>query len=167
MSTRNWIAFALIITSLLCLYPGLVKPIMSLKVSTDIPLLGNMVLQETTQSVMSTIRTLWEEDNKLVSMLILLFSVIVPVTKAVCQLMILFVKGLKSRKGLHGFIAIISKWSMADVFVVGVLLTFMTTQSNGNIEAWLQEGFYYFLAYCIISIIGVQFLKVENEYDYE
>jgi len=162
MSTRNIIALILIIVSLLCLYPGLTKPIMSLKVSTEIPLLGNMVLQETTQSVVSTIRTLWEQNNKLVSILILLFSIIVPVIKALSQLAILFVKGLKNKSGIHKFIAIISKWSMADVFVVGVLLTFLTTQSDENMQAWLHEGFYYFLAYCIISIIGVQFLKTEE-----
>jgi len=166
MSKRNIIALILIIVSLICLYPGLTKPIMSLKVSTEIPLLGNVVLQETTQSVVSTIRTLWEQNNKLVSILILLFSIVVPVTKALSQLAILFIKPLKNKLGIHKFVATISKWSMADVFVVGVLLTFMTTQSDENIKAWLHEGFYYFLAYCIISIIGVQFLKVEETESY-
>jgi len=162
MSTRNKIAFALIVISLLCLYPGLVKPIMSLKVSTDIPLLGEVVLQETTQSVISTIRTLFEADNTLVAVLILFFSVMVPVIKALSQLAILFLGKLKNKPGLHKFISIISKWSMADVFVVGVLLTYMTTQSEDSMQAWLHEGFYYFLAYCIISIIAVQILETDS-----
>ena len=167
MSTRNIIALILIIISLLCLYPGLVKPIMSFKASADIPLLGNVVLTETTQSVVSTIRTLWEQNNKLVAILILLFSIMVPLTKAVSQLAILFFKPLRNKPAIHKFIAAISKWSMADVFVVGVLLTFMTTQSDENMQAWLHEGFYYFLAYCIISIIGVQFLDVKDPSIYE
>ena len=51
---------------------------------------------------------------------------------------------------------------MADVFVVGVLLAFLATKSDDGIDAKLHEGFYYFLAYCIISILATQLLKIEE-----
>jgi len=66
------------------------------------------------------------------------------------------------RTQLHKFVAIISKWSMADVFVVGVLLATLATTSEDAIEAHLHEGFYYFAAYCIISILAAQIMKVED-----
>ena len=140
---------------------------MSLKVSAELPLLGEMVLQESTQSVISTIETLYEADNNLVAFLILFFSVMVPLIKATAQLAILFVSSLRNKPGIHNFVSIISKWSMADVFVVGVLLAFLATKSEETIQTWLHEGFYYFLSYCIISIIAVQILdpqpKAETE----
>jgi uncharacterized paraquat-inducible protein A len=109
---------------------------------------------------MKTIRTLWENDNNLVANLILLFSVLVPIFKALTLLVVLFFKQIKNRNLLHWFVSIISKWSMADVFVVGVFLAFLATRSDDNIHAQLHEGFYYFLAYCIISIIATQLINV-------
>lgn len=161
MNTRNIIALILIIISLGCLYPGLVKPVMSLKVSAEIPLLGEMVLQETTQSVVSTIESLYEANNNLVASLILLFSIIVPLIKAVILLAVLLIPKLPSKASLQQFVAIISKWSMADVFVVGVLLAFLATKSEDTIQAWIHEGFYFFLAYCIISILASQIIDVK------
>lgn len=162
MSIRNIIAFILIIISLLCLYPGLTTPIISLKIGANLPLVGELTVHETTQSILNTIQTLHENDNTLVAFLILLFSVIVPILKAVILLLVLFVKRMGLRTKLHKFVAIISKWSMADVFVVGVLLATLATSSEDAIEAKLHQGFYYFLGYCLISILASQVLEVEE-----
>lgn len=150
--TRNIVAFILIIASLICLYPGLTKAILSIKIGAQLPLVGTLTLHESTQSILNTIDTLYKNDNTLVAGLILLFSVLVPVLKAVCLLLILLLKKWNGKARLHKFVAIISKWSMADVFVVGVLLAFLATRSDDNIEAVLHSGFYWFLAYCLISI---------------
>ena len=163
MKTRNIIALVLIIISLICLYPGLVRPILSIKIGTTLPLVGELVIYETIQSILDTVRTLYENNNKLVAFLILFFSVIVPILKAIILLLVLFVKKIKQRSALHRFVAIISKWSMADVFVVGVFLAYLATKSEDSIEANLQEGFYYFLAYCLISILASQVMKVDKE----
>jgi uncharacterized paraquat-inducible protein A len=162
MNTRNIIALLLIIISLGCLYPGLVKPVMSIKISAEIPLLGEMVLQETTQSVVSTIESLYEAKNNLVASLILLFSIIVPIIKAAILLAVLLIPKLPIKSSLQKFVAIISKWSMADVFVVGVLLAFLATKSESTIQAGIHEGFYFFLAYCIISILASQIIDVKS-----
>ena len=162
MSTRNILAFILIIISLICLYPGLTEPILSIKIGANLPLVGELVVHETTQSILNTIQTLHENDNTLVAFLILLFSVMVPILKAVILLLVLFVKNMGKRVRLHKFVAIISKWSMADVFVVGVLLAALATSSEDSIEAKLHQGFYYFLAYCLISILASQVMKIEE-----
>lgn len=162
MSTRNIIALILILISLGCLYPGLFEPILSLVVGADIPILGRLELQNSTNSIISTIQTLYGEGNPLVAFLILFFSVMVPVLKAVLLLVVLFIPQTPRRAGIYNFVHVIGKWSMADVFVVGVLIAYLGTQSNTNIEASLHEGFYYFLAYCLISLVAVQIMKIDN-----
>ena len=162
MSTRNIIAFILILISLFCLYPGLTTPMLSLKIGANLPLVGELTVHETTQTILNTVQTLHENDNSVVASFIFLFSVIIPIIKAVILLLVLFVKQLRMRSTLHKFVAVISKWSMADVFVVGVLLATLATTSEDAIEAHLHEGFYYFAAYCIISILAAQVMKVEN-----
>ncbi|MFT4667339.1 MAG: paraquat-inducible protein A [Polaribacter sp.] len=163
MSIRNWIAFILILLSLLCLYPGLFQPIMSIDITPKLPLVGEVTLYESIQSIVKTVDTLYENDNKLVAFLILLFSIIVPIIKAVVLLLILFVRKLSSRKALYNFVHMIGKWSMADVFVVGVFLAFLATKSNDGFHAELHNGFYYFLAYCLISLVAIQIMEVKEE----
>ena len=163
MLARNIIALLLIIASLICLYPGLVKPILSINIGVDLPILGNVELHNTKQSIIGTIKTLHKNNNTLVAGLILLFSVVVPVIKAICLLLVLFVKKIPLRSQLHKFISLISKWSMADVFVVGIMLAFLATRSDDNIDAMLHEGFFYFLCYCILSILSVIFLDSRTE----
>ncbi len=58
----------------------------------------------------------------------------------------------------------ISKWSMADVFLIGVFIAFLAANSIDQskdvlqVQATLGTGFYYFLGYCLLSILSSQFL---------
>lgn len=164
MSTtlRNYIALGLIIVSLMCLFPGLLQPMFRIKIATTLPIVGKLELYDSIQSILEAIRTLYENDNTLVAFLILFFSVMVPIIKAVLLLTVLLFKGMNKKKSIHRFVAVISKWSMADVFVVGVFLAYLATNSDDSIDAELHKGFYYFLSYCIISILAVQIMKVEG-----
>lgn len=162
MHIRNIIAVILLIASLVCLVPGLMQPVLSLKIGAALPIVGTLTLHESTQSILKTVETLHENKNTLVAFLILFFSVIVPVFKAISLLAVLLVKKLRKQAGLHRFIALISKWSMADVFVVGIFIAFLSSQSNEAMQAKLGTGFYWFLAYCIISIIASQVMITEK-----
>jgi uncharacterized paraquat-inducible protein A len=162
LSPRNRLAFLLIIVSLVLLYFGLILPVFTLRVSITLPLVGETVLHNQTQSVLESVEFLWNNNNRLVGFLILFFSVMVPVTKAVLLLMVMFYQQISRRVPIYRFVALISKWSMADVFVVGVLIAFLSTRSNENIMTELNNGFYYFLSYCLISILAVQVMKVEE-----
>ncbi|MFK7810350.1 MAG: paraquat-inducible protein A [Saprospiraceae bacterium] len=162
MSLRNWVAFALIIASLVCLYPGLFQPIMTIEITPNLPLVGEVTLYESTQSIVKTVETLYTNNNKLVAFLILLFSIVVPIIKAVILLLVLFVKKMSSRKTLFKFVNAIGKWSMADVFVVGVFLAFLATKSNDGFHAEIHSGFYYFLSYCLISLMAIVVMDVEE-----
>lgn len=162
MTKRNILALVLIIVSLVCLYPGLTKPIILIHIGAKIPMIGEIELFDRTQSVIESIRSLFETDNNLVAWLILIFSVMVPILKAVILLFILGFKNFRYRNALYKFVGLIGKWSMADVFVVGVLLAFLATGENESIRAELFEGFYYFAAYCIISIMGILAMDIKT-----
>ena len=73
---------------------------------------------------------------------------------------VLLIKNMRNSGALYKFVGLIGKWSMADVFVVGVFLAFLATKNNEAINAELEIGFYYFTAYCIVSIIGIQVLDI-------
>ena len=68
------------------LYPGVTLPIYSVEITTRVeaaiiadPI--DVTVYEQTRSILSTIRELWRSADYLVSFLILVFSIIVPVTK--------------------------------------------------------------------------------------
>ncbi len=160
MSPRNICALILILSSLACLYPGLVYAMLTIKVGTVVPLLGKLDLYEATQSIIQTIDNLFLNDNNLVAWLILIFSIVVPVLKALMLLIVLIFKNNPWRKPMFDFVSIIGKWSMADVFVVSIFMAYLATQSNPAVSATLHQGFYYFTAYCILSILGTQLIEI-------
>ena len=146
MSIRNISAFVLLLASLGCLYPGLMFAMLTIKVGTVLPLLGNLELYEATQSIIQTIDNLFVNQNYLVAWLILLFSVVIPLVKVIMLLAVLLFKQGKWRTQLFKFVSVIGKWSMADVFVVSVFMAFLATKSNEAVSATLHSGFYYFLS---------------------
>lgn len=162
MLKRNIAALILTIVSLCLLYPGLTKPILQVVIAAELPIIGKTTFYEQTQSILETVDTLYNTNNKFVAILIFLFSVIVPFTKGVIILAVLLFRKFAYKAKLYRFVFIIGKWSMADVFVVGVFMAFLSTQSNSSIEANLLEGFNYFALYCILSLLGIQMTTLEK-----
>lgn len=56
---------------------------------------------------------------------------------------------VKLKQGLI-LLKIIGKWSMTDVFVGAILLSFF--KGADKLTHAVLQGFYFFLAYCLISI---------------
>ncbi|MCB9233048.1 MAG: paraquat-inducible protein A [Bacteroidia bacterium] len=155
LSIRNWISLALTVLSLAFLYPGLTTPVLTLDISLDLLFTRSTVMHET-QSVVSSIESLFENKNGFVAFLILLFSIVVPISKAMLMLCLFLIKALRPRAEiLHKVVYIIGKWSMADVFVIAILIAFMAIRANENVHATLHNGFYYFLSYCLISLAAI------------
>ena len=152
----------LILVSLACLVPGLSQPMMSLKISSSFPLVGEIELYNQTQSIWSSIVTLFDKDYQFVAFLIFLFSIAVPLFKQICFIIILCCDHLKIAQTLHNIVLVIGKWSMADVFVVGIFIAFLAGQAKPDVYANLQSGFYWFLAYCLTSILCGQLIKINK-----
>lgn len=157
----NTLALLLILTSFACLIPGLYRPALTLDISPVLPFLGKMAIYHQTRSILGTVRNLYDTGNILVSMLILLFSVIIPVAKGLALLWVLSFKNSPFRMRLFRFVEVIGKWSMADVFVMGILLAFLAAGAANGVTAKLHDGFWFFLGYCLLSVSSAQLLRKE------
>ena len=123
------------------------------------PLLGEISLHYTKQSILQTIQSLFKANNGIVGFLIFFFSLFIPFAKAILVFVSIFNKSPNLKSKIKSTLSIIGKWSMADVFVVALFIAFLSTSSEDYIDANIHSGFYYFLGYCILSIIGFQMMK--------
>jgi paraquat-inducible protein A len=159
--TANGIALVLILASFGCLVPGLSLPALTLDISPVLPFLGKMAIFHQTRSIIGTIRNLYDTGNLLVAGLILLFSVVVPFAKGLSLLYVLALPRAPFRMPLFRLVALIGKWSMADVFVMGIFLAFLAGRAAEGVSAVLHEGFWWFLGYCLLSVASAQFMRVK------
>jgi len=121
---------------------------------------GQMEVYRTTRSIWGTVEELANTGNLAVAVLIVFFSVVVPVFKLLLQTLALALPQPQWRAVLLNLNSGLSKWSMADVFVMGMLVAYMAGSASGQMgdmltmDARLEIGFYYFLAYCLFSIVA-------------
>lgn len=161
MTKRNLLAVGLSIVSLALLWPGLVEP--ALTIRATIEMFGTeRELTNETRSVIGAVQSLRASGNDFVAGLILLFSVLVPVAKAALLVPILAMRGTAASYRLWRIVQLISKWSMADVFAVGMLIALLVAKGTANLSAVAGTGFYCFAAYCLVSNAAFQLLTVEK-----
>jgi len=67
---------------------------------------------------------------------------------------------LEARFKLYLFVRAISKWAMVDVFVVGIWVAFLAGKAADHFDAQIEPGFYFFVAYCLISLVALQLLHL-------
>lgn len=158
---RNLAAAGLILLSFALLIPGLTRPLIT--ISASIQFLGNSqeIFRET-RSILKTIESLHDSGNDFVAGLVLLFSVVVPFAKGLSLLSLYVLRDWTTRSRIFRFIGAIGKWSMADVFLVGVYVAFLSAKATDNLDATLEVGFYYFAAYCLVSILSHQMMRLEG-----
>jgi hypothetical protein len=105
-----------------------------------------------------------------VGSLIFLFSVLFPITKLISSILYIINKKLKENKMIQFFIFKTGKWSMADVFVIAIMMTFIGFEGIVNDQlsqlktisesvdilttnnSSVLFGFYAFTAFVILSI---------------
>jgi len=116
------------------------------------------------RSIIGTVQYLYEVDSPLAATLILLFSVVVPFGKVILVLWTYFQTHLGRRRRGARILAAIKKWSMADVFAVALFIAYLSAKATQepagpdaapnlvSFNATFGPGFYWFAAYCLISI---------------
>ncbi len=115
-------------------------------------------------------------DTVFVGFLILLFSVLFPVTKLVCTTVYLFIKE-RSGKFVKFMAFNSGKWSMADVMVIAIFMAYVGFQSildnqlddiSAHTETVnvvttnrtnLQTGFLVFVGFCLFNLFLAEILK--------
>ena len=138
---------------------------MAVKLLDNLNVSGDVQACEKTRSILGTVKELFESKNYLVSFLVMLFSVIIPLSKGLLLLTSLWIPEVRIKKRLVGIANVISKWSMADVFVVAVIVAYLAANASGDMgeifsmTATLGSGFYFFLTYCVLSILSAQLMS--------
>ncbi|MBG9998640.1 paraquat-inducible protein A [Pseudoalteromonas sp. NSLLW24] len=126
---------------------------------------GEISAYNKTQSILGTVKELASNNNLFVAALVGLFSIVIPSLKLLLQLLYccLPLNGFKQKLGL--VICALSKWSMVDVFVIALIVTYLAGNAHGKsgellvMNAQFGEGFWYFSAYCIFAIIASNLIK--------
>jgi hypothetical protein len=119
---------------------------------------GQLQAYHSTRSIWDTAQELANTGNTLVAVLIVLFSVVIPCFKLGLQSIALLLAKPHWQYPLLRLNAILSKWSMTDVFVMALLVAYMAGSASGKMgdmltmNASLEVGFYWFLGYCLFSI---------------
>jgi hypothetical protein len=126
---------------------------------------GEVEVFQQTRSIVSSVQRLYEVRSPVPATLILLFSVIVPFVKAVLVGWAMFT-GPDSRRRTLAFVETIAKWSMADVFVVALFITYLAAMASQStplsgppivaFTANFGPGFYWFAGYCVFSLASQQ-----------
>ena len=184
----KWITFRLsmVMASLaatLFLALGLALPMIVLDArltKVDLTILGEAIhfdeqfMYYQSKSIIEVTKTLLEGhgiDLKLVGFLILLFSIVLPFSKMIATNVYLFAKGSRTIRALKILIFHLGKWSMADVFVVAIFMSYigfygLVSSQLGDMNkqtdsmaldtvnySSLAPGIIYFTLYCLFSII--------------
>jgi hypothetical protein len=126
---------------------------------------GEVEVFQQTRSIVSSVQRLYEVGSPVPATLILLFSVIVPFVKAVLVGWAMFA-GPETRRRTLAFVETIAKWSMADVFVVALFITYLAAMASQStpisgppivaFTANFGPGFYWFAGYCLFSLASQQ-----------
>ena len=130
---------------------------------------GDMPVYHETRSILGTVQELARTGNGAVAFLIVLFSIVVPLFKLTLQLLTLLPSSVIRRRTLDRTITAVSKWSMTDVFVMALIVTYLAGSASGQLgdlmrlDARFEPGFYYFLGYCLFSIASTLLVEGVTE----
>ncbi len=134
----RWVVIpGMTILSLLLLALGLSMPMIDLYASLEdvrISFLGTtmdfgeQVLFFQSKSILEVVDLLlsgknW--DGKMVGYLILAFSILFPILKTIATFLLCYMEGLSKSKLVKKLVFTLGKWSMADVFVVGLFMAYI------------------------------------------
>jgi hypothetical protein len=116
-----------------------------------------------TRSIVGSVRHLYSVGSNAAATLILVFSIMVPVTKSLLVSWAVLQSKPELRRRTLSLVETIAKWSMADVFAVAVIIAYLAAQASQSVpgssaaaivvfQASFGVGFYWFAGYCLVSI---------------
>lgn len=182
---KKHLGFLLNLVAIALFIPGILLPMLAINMEMTANVSGVAItnsLIDKNLSLLQTILELWQDERMLVAGLIFAFSICIPVIKFTLVTWAYIKKNTAIERKIHATISQIGKWSMADVFVVAIFLAMLSTNHaetasreslalfGFNIDfiissatlSTLGAGFYYFSAYCLLSLLGTQLSHVSN-----
>ena len=128
---------------------------------------GEIEAYNETRSIAGTVKELFRSGNGFVGFLVMLFSIVIPITKILLMLVAACFRDSKHSRKAFLISSVISKWSMADVLVIAIIVAFMAANASNmggllDMDARFEPGFYFFLGYCTFSILSIQVITRKN-----
>lgn len=151
------------ILALICLGFGLVIPVMTVLALQNFPVIGPVVFKFQSKSILQTIVLLWD-SARVVAIMIFLFSVLNPILKTVVTLLVTLSQRTGQSHFGHFILKHLGKWSMADVFIVAILLSWFAMQSDPSTTAQLEPGILFFGAFCMLSVASGYIVKTQKPF---
>jgi len=158
--TRS-VFFSLTCISLVFFVIGVLAPAMVIWTSPSISMpTGKLefVLQHEVRGIAAIIHELLTTGHWIVGGFLLLFSIITPLTKASLTFFVTACQSKSLNYRIGQFLHTIGKWSMADVFVAGVLLALYALKAHEATKSIPCLGLYYFIGYCLLSMTTIELL---------
>jgi hypothetical protein len=152
LSLQEFTVFGSLVT-MITLVLGLITPVLMVTIHKEVEYIGDIILSFESKGVIGSIIKLFDGGDLVVALVILLFSVIVPILKILSLLFISIFMENKFAHSIVKFFKLIGKWSMVDVFVVAVFLVYLTANKGEVSRAEVEVGLYFFLAYVIVSML--------------
>ena len=144
----SWVIPALLLISLIANILGLTLPFLGI----DEAFHGKIIY-----SLPHSVTLMWHEKLYFISILILTFSIIFPFVKLLSLIAIWFLPWTsKNRERYLHAIELLGKWSYMDIFIVILLLSLTSHQSN--IASTVHVGVYFFVGAITLSMITSQII---------
>lgn len=121
----------------------------------ELQLEGEMYAFYQCKSIADFIGVLFKSGNVFVGIAILCFSVIFPMLKLLFSYLFVVSNNIRNKKLFINIVSYVGKFSMADVFVVAILLAYFAFSSIDQLVKTGGAtiiGLYFFTGYCVLSI---------------
>ncbi len=151
---RGFLIIYIALSGLVSLVFALISPLIMMIVYQSFPVLGEVTLSFESKSILGTIEKMYHDSNYILAGLVLLFSIMIPLLKSLVLLLYGFFKESGIANKLVKLVDKIGKWSMADVFIVALLVVFFSTKQDIHTSIKLEVGLYFFIGYVLLSMVG-------------
>ncbi len=152
-SGRRFLLSLTILTASVCLALGITLPIIKLT---------KFGIWTTEHSLISTVSVLISEGQKFLGIVVLVFSIILPVTKLLYLLLVSTLPPAEIARQATRLRALewLGKWSMHDVLVLALTIFFV--KSQGVYDAASLNGVYFFTAAVILMILAYAWIRTDG-----
>lgn len=137
--------------SLILFFVGVASTALSVIAFNDNSVTGQVIFKFDSKGIGTTILKLFSSGNFVLGFLILLFSIVLPLVKVGLMLFASYTSGPVHERAVK-VIKAVGKWSMADVFVIAVLLALFAIDGDKMTDAKAGPGLFFFTAYCLLSM---------------
>jgi len=152
-SGRRFLLSLTILTASVCLALGISLPIIKLT---------KFGIWTTQHSLISTVNVLIEEGQKFLGIVVLVFSIILPVTKLLYLLLVSTLPPAEIARQSRRLRALewLGRWSMHDVLVLALTIFFI--KSQGVYDATSLNGVYFFTAAVVLMILAYAWIRTDG-----